>query len=140
MVRLGKVFLGCHTVMLLSPVSFAFNMTQAGLMCKSITAKPKQKTFLENVLPTLDEKLFTITVTASGQGKWNFGYIDETQYTGAVNYVSFGDCAARSGYWDVGSLTATWQGLGGAFVQSAANCIMVGMCAQAIDPPSPVLI
>ena len=97
----------------------------------NITAKPKQKTYLENVMPTLDEKLFTVTVTADGHGKWNFGYIDETQYSGTVNYVPFGKCTPFSGYWTVSSLAVTWQGLGGSF-KSDPDCIVVGMCAKPI--------
>ena len=73
-----------------------------------IAARPKQNTWLQNIMPSLDEKLFTTTFTSDdGHGKWSFGYIDETQYSGTINYVPFNKCAASSGYWTINSLTVT---------------------------------
>lgn len=66
------------------------------LMKRSLSLS-KIKTWLENVLPTLNEKLFTLTINSEGSRKWNFGYIDSAQYTGSITYAPLGACS-QSGW------------------------------------------
>ncbi|KAJ5770387.1 uncharacterized protein N7511_002438 [Penicillium nucicola] len=61
------------------------------------TFKPgPQKTFFENVAPTLDEPLFTARLRPDGVGQYEFGKIDETKYTGNLVNVSVD---SSDGFW-----------------------------------------
>ncbi|KUI70388.1 Endothiapepsin [Cytospora mali] len=47
----------------------------------------KQKTFFEAAKDKLDSYLFTVDLKAGQPGTYNFGYIDETAYTGDIAYT-----------------------------------------------------
>ncbi|EFY92425.1 aspartyl protease [Metarhizium acridum CQMa 102] len=47
----------------------------------------KQKTWFSNILPRLSEPLFTVRLRHQAKGSYNFGYIDQSQYTGAISYT-----------------------------------------------------
>lgn len=60
-----------------------------GLADSSInTVSPnKQTTFFDTVSSTLDEPLFTATLKAGAPGSYDFGYIDDSKYSGSISYV-----------------------------------------------------
>ncbi|KAK9444717.1 secreted aspartic proteinase precursor [Metarhizium brunneum] len=50
--------------------------------------KPQQQTFIDNVKAMLDEPVFTADLKHQADGKYNFGYIDSSAYTGSIAYTS----------------------------------------------------
>ncbi|KAI5296309.1 Type I transmembrane sorting receptor [Ascosphaera acerosa] len=68
-----------------------------GLGFSSINyAKPKQKTFFENVVDQLDQPLFTADLAHGSPGRYDFGYIDESRFDKDITYV---DVDTSAGYW-----------------------------------------
>ncbi|KAG5919819.1 hypothetical protein E4U42_006419 [Claviceps africana] len=65
----------------------------------------KQKTFFDNVLPALDQPVFTVNFFHKSNGTFNFGYIDPKEHTGPVVYSPVNN---TQGYW-------TWTSTGYAF-------------------------
>ncbi|KAI9684397.1 MAG: hypothetical protein M1829_002207 [Trizodia sp. TS-e1964] len=62
------------------------------------TVKPSaQKTFFDNVMPTLEQPLFTVSLKPSNEGVYEFGYIDETQFTGSLATVPV---ITTNGFWE----------------------------------------
>lgn len=61
------------------------------------TVRPKkQKTFFEAARPQLDKYVFTADLKAGAPGTYNFGFIDETAYTGEIEYIPIDSSA---GFW-----------------------------------------
>ncbi|KAK7745518.1 hypothetical protein SLS53_003018 [Cytospora paraplurivora] len=61
------------------------------------TVKPKkQKTFFEAAQNKLDSYLFTADLKAGAPGTYNFGFIDDTAYTGNISYT---DIDTSGGFW-----------------------------------------
>ena len=60
-----------------------------GLASSSInTVQPEQQTtFFDTVKPNLDSPLFTATLKHQQPGSYDFGFIDDSKYTGELNYV-----------------------------------------------------
>ncbi|POS72559.1 endothiapepsin [Diaporthe helianthi] len=56
----------------------------------------KQKTFFEAARPQLDRYVFTADLKAGAPGTYNFGFIDETAYTGEIEYVPID---SSQGFW-----------------------------------------
>lgn len=55
---------------------------------KGNTIKPtKQNTWFDNVSSQLDKNLFTVRLRHQAAGAYNFGYIDDSQYSGSINYA-----------------------------------------------------
>ncbi|TQV96751.1 aspartyl protease [Cordyceps javanica] len=55
---------------------------------KGNTAKPeKQKTWFSNIKSSLKAPLFTVRLRHQADGSYNFGYIDESQYSGSITYA-----------------------------------------------------
>uniref|UniRef100_L2FR36 Secreted aspartic proteinase n=1 Tax=Colletotrichum fructicola (strain Nara gc5) TaxID=1213859 RepID=L2FR36_COLFN len=90
-----------------------------GLGFSSInTVSPtQQKTFFETAKSKLDAYLFTADLKHNTPGKYNFGYIDSSAYTGAITYVSIDN---SDGWWQftssgysVGSASFTSTSLNG---------------------------
>lgn len=55
---------------------------------KGNTIKPtKQNTWFDNVSSQLDKNLFTVRLRHQAAGSYNFGYIDDSQYSGSINYA-----------------------------------------------------
>ncbi|KAJ4316289.1 hypothetical protein N0V84_007934 [Fusarium piperis] len=61
------------------------------------TVRPrKQKTFFENATPQLRSPVFTANLRRQRPGTYNFGYIDNTTYTGNIGYVPID---SSRGWW-----------------------------------------
>ncbi|KAI1470475.1 acid protease [Daldinia caldariorum] len=59
--------------------------------------EPKQqKTWFENMKPSLDAPLFTADLQPGGKGVYNFGYVNKSMYTGNLIYA---DVDSSRGYW-----------------------------------------
>lgn len=69
-----------------------------GLAFSSInTVSPtQQNTFFDNAKSALDKPLFTADLKHQAAGKYNFGYIDTTAYTGSISYVAVDN---SQGFW-----------------------------------------
>lgn len=59
----------------------------------------QQKTFFDSVKSSLASKLFTVTLKKGAAGSYDFGYIDNTKYTGKITYTSVN---SGSGLWQFG--------------------------------------
>ncbi|KAK6535860.1 Type I transmembrane sorting receptor [Arthrobotrys megalospora] len=76
------------------------------------TVSPVQaKTWFENVMSSLSNKLFTASLYHNKAGSYDFGYIDNKKYTGSLKYATL---STKSGWWEfpskyykVGSTTYT---------------------------------
>ncbi|KAH6648811.1 aspartic peptidase domain-containing protein [Truncatella angustata] len=55
-----------------------------------------QKTFFDNIKDTLDQSLWTCDLKAGEPGTYNFGWIDESLYTGDIAYT---DVDTSDGFW-----------------------------------------
>jgi hypothetical protein len=65
------------------------------------TVKPtKQKTFFDNLLPSLAEPVFTADLRAAAVGAYEFGKIDATKFTGALQYAPIN---TTQGFWQFSS-------------------------------------
>jgi hypothetical protein len=73
-----------------------------GLAFSSInTVKPQQqKTFFDNVMPSLAEPLFTADLRAGANGAYEFGRIDTSKFTGDLTFV---DIDNSQGFWQFAS-------------------------------------
>ncbi|KAJ5782720.1 Peptidase aspartic catalytic [Penicillium paradoxum] len=69
-----------------------------GLAFSSInTVSPKaQKTFFDNVKDQLDAPVFAVTLKHGEPGTYDFGFIDDSKYTGEVVYT---DVDSSEGWW-----------------------------------------
>ncbi|KAJ6256488.1 Penicillopepsin [Drechslerella dactyloides] len=56
-----------------------------------------QKTFLENVMSQLDEKVLTADLKHQETGTYEFGNIDKSKYTGEITYT---DVDNSQGFWE----------------------------------------
>jgi hypothetical protein len=80
-----------------------------GLAFSSLnTVRPvPAKTFFENVMPSLESPLFTAALRHGGGGTYNFGFIDNSQFTGSIAYAPV---QSASGFWQFASSGATVGG------------------------------
>lgn len=52
------------------------------------SVKPdQQKTWFDNIKPSLDQPIFTVRLRHQADGSYNFGYLDQAQYSGTINYT-----------------------------------------------------
>lgn len=58
----------------------------------------KQTTYIENIKDELDEPLFTVNLQKGKPGNYNFGYINESEYTGGIEYAPIDQ---TSPFWKV---------------------------------------
>lgn len=71
------------------------------------TVQPRaQKTFFDAVKDDLDQPVFAVALKHNAAGSYDFGYIDESKYTGSITYT---DVDSSDGYW---MFTATGYGVG----------------------------
>ncbi|KAK3335151.1 aspartic peptidase domain-containing protein [Cercophora scortea] len=87
-----------------------------GLAFSSInTVSPTaQKTFFDNAKSALTSPVFTADLKAGAPGKYNFGYIDTTAYTGSITYTSV---STSNGFWQ---FTSTGYGIGSGTFKSTS--------------------
>ncbi|KAF2121555.1 aspergillopepsin A precursor [Lophiotrema nucula] len=78
------------------------------------TKKTPQKTFFDNVMPTLNEPVFTADLKVDGTGTYEFGKIDTTKFNGAMVWAAVN---ASSGFWQFDSKSFAVNGK----VQQNAN-------------------
>lgn len=88
-----------------------------GLAFSSInTVTPdQQQTFFANAESALDSPLFTANLKKGEPGSYNFGYIDSTEYTGAITYTNVDNSQGFWGFtssgYTVGSGTAVTESI-----------------------------
>lgn len=59
--------------------------------------KPEaQKTFFDNAKSSLSRPLFTVDLKKNAPGSYNFGFIDNSKYTGTITYVPVD---SSNGFW-----------------------------------------
>ncbi|KAH6661029.1 aspartic peptidase domain-containing protein [Truncatella angustata] len=85
--------------------SFVQDTNNNGLLglafSKLNTVKPaQQKTFFDNVMPSLAEPLFTADLRANAVGAYEFGRVDNTKFTGQMTWVPIN---TTQGFWQFSS-------------------------------------
>lgn len=85
--------------------SFTQDASSNGLVglafSKLNTVKPQQqKTFFDNVMPSLAEKVFTADLRKNSVGAYTFGMVDSTKFTGPMTYVPVN---TTNGFWQFAS-------------------------------------
>ncbi|KAF3924569.1 Penicillopepsin [Orbilia brochopaga] len=65
------------------------------------TIRPKQsKTFFENVMASLSNKLFTAYLRHAAVGSYDFGYIDKSKYLSASSAIQYTPINTQNGWWE----------------------------------------
>ncbi|XWW94815.1 hypothetical protein V2A60_002763 [Cordyceps javanica] len=106
-VEVGGAVVPRQAVELATQVSgtFAKDVKNDGLMGLAFgtinAVKPqKQKTFFENVMPSLAEPLFTADLRASAPGAYEFGRVDASKFTGPMTWIPVN---TTKGFWQFSS-------------------------------------
>ena len=89
----------------------------------------RQKTFFENVLPSLEQPLFTADLDKDGSGTYEFGVIDKAKYTGDLTFVSID---TSSGFWQfesteysIDGVTKTNEGASPAIADTGTSLLLL---------------
>ncbi|TQS32407.1 hypothetical protein Golomagni_07273, partial [Golovinomyces magnicellulatus] len=72
---------------------FSNDTTSSGLLglgydAGNTVSPTKQKTWFSNIGPKLAKNLFTARLRHAAKGSYNFGYIDNSQYSGSITYTT----------------------------------------------------
>lgn len=123
-VNVGGATVTAQAVELATAVSKSFvqDTNNNGLLglafSKLNTVQPQQqKTFFDNVMPSLAEPVFTADLRANATGAYEFGRVDTSKFTGQMTWVPIND---TQGFWQFASESfsvnggATQQGTAGA--------------------------
>ncbi|OAA53300.1 endothiapepsin precursor [Cordyceps fumosorosea ARSEF 2679] len=76
------------------------------------TAKPQQKTLFSNLLPSLNQPVFTVDLNHQADGTFGFGFVDSGKYSGDLTYT---DVDSSGAYW--GMTSTGYQAGDGDWVQ-----------------------
>ncbi|KAI0173568.1 aspartic peptidase domain-containing protein [Hypoxylon sp. FL1284] len=103
-VSIGGVSYDAQAVEAASQISSEFtqdtnNDGLVGLAFSSInTVSPRpQKTFFDNVKSSLSEPMFAADLKHDGPGSYDFGFADDSKYTGSIAYTSV---STSQGFWE----------------------------------------
>jgi hypothetical protein len=106
-VDIGGATVAAQAVELATSVSRSFvrDSSSNGLVglafSKLNTVKPqKQKTFFDNVMPSLAQPLFTADLRKNAVGAYEFGRIDTTKFTGSMAWIPIN---TTLGFWQFGT-------------------------------------
>ncbi|KAK4152440.1 aspartic peptidase domain-containing protein [Chaetomidium leptoderma] len=88
----------------------------------------KQKTFITNALDSLEMPLFTANLKKAEPGNYNFGFIDETEFTGPLSFV---DVNSTDGFWKFEATGFSIQSNNGSADNSSSMFVPVGHSAIA---------
>ncbi|KAJ4389554.1 hypothetical protein N0V93_007024 [Gnomoniopsis smithogilvyi] len=124
-VTIGGLTVTGQAVELAKTVSSSFTSDSAndglvGLAFDTLnTVSPTaQKTFFTNAIPNLDSPVFTADLGYHAAGTYNFGYIDDSAYTGSITYT---DVDTSQGFW---GFTSTGYSVGsGSFSSTSISGI-----------------
>lgn len=104
-VDVGGAIVTNQAVQMATSVSAAFvqDTNLSGLLglgfSQLSTVKPtKQKTFFENVMPSLAQPLFTADLPKDAVGAYEFGRIDYTKFVGRLSWIT---ADTSKGFWQV---------------------------------------
>ncbi|KAK6362646.1 Type I transmembrane sorting receptor [Orbilia blumenaviensis] len=102
-VTIGSTTVGTQIVEIAKTASSSFisgaNDGLIGLAYGKLnTVSPVQaKTWFENAMSSLSNKLFTANLYHNKTGSYDFGYIDNSKYTGSLQYTSI---STKNGWWE----------------------------------------
>ncbi|KAH7057176.1 aspergillopepsin A precursor [Macrophomina phaseolina] len=82
----------------------------------------QQKTLFSSIMNQLPSKLFTAQLKHNAPGSYNFGYIDNTQYTGSITYSNVD---TSNGWWQT-SFQGYSIGSGSAVAQTFSGVVDTG--------------
>jgi hypothetical protein len=106
-VDVGGAVVTSQAVQMATAVSpeFAMDTNVDGLLGLAFsqlsTVKPaKQRTFFENVMPSLAQPLFTVDLRRDTTGAYEFGRIDGSKFVGRLSWIP---ADTRRGFWQVSS-------------------------------------
>jgi hypothetical protein len=126
-VNIGGASVTGQAVELATAVSASFVQDTAsnGLVglafSKLNTVQPaQQKTFFENAVSTLPEPVFTADLQHAAPGAYEFGAIDSTKFTGALNWAAIN---TTSGFWQFSSQTFSVSTGGGTTTVAGGQAI-----------------
>ncbi|KAI9847526.1 MAG: Type I transmembrane sorting receptor [Thelocarpon superellum] len=123
-VVVGGTTVAAQAVELAKQVSSSFSQGTGdgllGLGFSSInTVQPQQqKTFFDNAASSLDAPIFTADLRHNQPGSYDFGFIDDTKYTGSINYTPVN---SAQGFWEFSS--TGYQVGSGAFKSQSIDAI-----------------
>lgn len=108
-VNIGGAVVKHQAVELATSVSSAFvSDTESdglvGLAFSSINSVSPvaQNTFFANIMSSLEQPVFTVTLDQDGSGEYEFGTIDTSKYTGDLTFTTIDQSA---GYWQFDSMS-----------------------------------
>jgi Eukaryotic aspartyl protease len=125
-VNIGGATVTSQAVELATAVSSSFvaDKNSNGLLglaySKLNTVRPtQQKTFFDNVLPSLTEPVFTADLRAGSLGSYEFGVIDTTKFSGSLSWAPIN---TTRGFWQFSSTKfQVSSGTSAGIVTSVAN-------------------
>ncbi|KAJ4147258.1 hypothetical protein LMH87_001794 [Akanthomyces muscarius] len=94
------------------------------------SASPQQKTLFSNLMPHLDEPVFTVDLKHNADGTFGFGFVDDSRYTGNLSYT---EVDSSQGFWNI---TATGYQIGDGDFVSLEYSGIVDTGNSAFDVPT----
>lgn len=91
----------------------------------------KQKSFFDNVMPTLEQPVFTATLKRGNDSSYEFGTINEEKFVGPLNFVTIDP---SQGWWQFDSPGVQ---IGDQFISTTEAPSIAGLCTCFSPMPSP---